>query len=179
MTDSRSHQPNRSAIVGRVGPLGLTLLFLCIACSAPVQTKRSLGNDVTIWIESPHAKVRYPDSARVRVTVRNSGTRPYTMTWPPNFRPDGGCGSTEQRLPVELWFRGWIFEKNFDSKPYEWHWTPSQSPAELVIPPLQSRVIVDAVFEPPPNVYALDGGFCARIYGHDMPGGARYEGPRR
>jgi hypothetical protein len=161
-----------------VGPVGLTLLLLCVACSPPVQTKRSLGNDVTIWIESPHAEVRYPDSVRLRVTIRNSGTRPFTMTWPPSFRPDVGCNGKVQREPVELWFQGSTFDKSFESKPYTWRWKPASAPAQLVIQPMSSHVVIDTVFEPPPGVHMLDGGFCARVYGREMSGGARYQGPR-
>jgi hypothetical protein len=163
-----------------VGPLGLTLLLLLAAsCSPPVQTKVSLGNDVTMWIESPHATVSYPHEAKVRVTIRNSGTRPFTMSWPPAFRPGTGCSGEAARAPVELWFRGETFDASYAATPFRWHWRSPSTPATLVIPPLGSRTVIDATFVPPRGVAALHGSFCADVYGHGISGGSRYPRPGR
>jgi hypothetical protein len=165
-----------------VGPLGLTLLVLVLfaaACSPPVQNRVSLGSDVTIWIESPHAKVTYPHPAKVRVTIRNSGTRPFTLAWPPAFRPGAGCGGEAARGPVELWFRGETFDKGYAATPFRWHWRSPSTPATLVIPPLSSRTVIDATFVPPRGVEALHGSFCAYVYGYGMSGGSRYPRPGR
>ena len=161
-------------------PEGLTLLLLVmLSCSRPIHTQTNLGSDVTISIDAPHAFVKYPDAARLQVTIRNSGTRPYSFTWPPNFRLHPGCASRSvQTDPVEVWFSGTL-DREYRPRPYTWRWVPKQpAPAQLVIAPQETRVIANVTFRPPPGHRTLNGGFCVRIYGYDLAGGSHYRGLR-
>lgn len=178
MMGSRSSPQSRNGVFSRVRPFGLTLTLLALACSPSVHHETSLGSGVTIAVDSPDRHVRYPNAAQVRITVRNAGTAPYTFTWPPDFRLQPGCNAGLQRQAVEVWFRGLTFDRGLSSSPYVWHWTPSPPPpATFVLQPGETRVLADVSFQPPKGAYMLDGGFCSRVYGHDIRGGSMYQGP--
>lgn len=178
MTDSRSRPPNRKSILARVGPSSLTLVLLLLSCGRAAHVERSLGHDFTIEIDSPRASLRYPRAVPLRVTLRNRSDKPFTMTWPPDFRLTSGCTSHLQSVPVELWFIGNTLDRGFSPTRYRWHWKPTaEPPAQLVVAPGESRVIIDTVFRPPAGAHMLEGSFCARIYGHDLPCGVTYRGP--
>lgn len=163
-----------------MGPLGLTLLLL-LGCGRPFHHATAIGDgSVELRVDAPRSQLRYPETARIRISIRNRGDKPFTLEWPPPFRVADGCTRGAQADAIEVRFRGNRLDRGFNATPYEWSWKPrTPSPARLVIEPGESRELADVMFEPPPGSHLITGGFCAVVYGYDLPGGVVYRGPER
>lgn len=130
-----------------------------------------------VVIESPRVEYRHPKPIPIRVTLRNGGTAPHRLTFPP-ARFEGVCFDGARlprpREPVELFFTHQPFGD------YLWRWPEASAPRELVLQPGESRVVIDTEFVPPRNgPPLLHGGLCVRVYGWEIGTGVGYAGPRR
>jgi len=147
--------------------LVLTLLLFAAACDiVPVRTRVRGNGGFVVDAYTPRNVYDWPEPIPVRVIMRNRGSKPVSIDWPPSFHPAPACAAEPPRDPVELWFEG------------RWRYAPS-APAHFILQPGESRVVLEAAYRPPAGTPPQTGSVCVRAYGWNIAPGGHYRLPRR
>ena len=155
------------------------LLLLLASCERAATRMDGSPDGYNVTVESPRLSHRYPAPIPITVTLRNGGTAPHVLTFPPP-RFTGVCADG-LRLPppvgpVEIFFAG-EQDAGRTRVPYVWRAPGIDAPPRLVLAPGKS-VVYSATFHPPPGG-RVHGGFCVRVYGWELGTGIGYAGVRR